>query len=332
MNLSAQANFLRISGLVVLVGAISAISAQAAPLYWVGDGAAPGNSGTGIWNLADGEWSTSPAIDTNTLWTNGEDAFFTGSTGGLVTILDGISASTITFSGTPGVFTIDNGDSLTVTGTGGITNSAASAQILLNHGLLQIAGSASITPNAGISLSNGLSFDIAATTSPTVTLTSLTNSLDGSPGQVAVGRNNLELTNFTMSTVAGDDLAFVIGNVTPALSTARITVSGGVFSDPNSATKTTINFTSGGPVQAGTYDLINFAGATSVTGFNLSDANIDFQLGALPENVAVATLKYDNTGTILQLVAVPEPSTLMMPMAAVLGMAWLRRRTARMAR
>jgi len=128
---------------------LAAYSAQAAPQVW-DDGGATAN-----WNTTDLNW------DAGSIWTNGNDAQFTGTGVGAVTITEsgGVSANSLEF--TANGYSVDGAEDLTLTGTAGVSvGSGFAATISAN-----IAGSAGLTKSgAGDLTINGNSTYSGTTT------------------------------------------------------------------------------------------------------------------------------------------------------------------------
>lgn len=218
------------------------------------------------------------------------------------------------------------------------TSSAGTAVITNSGGLLSFEGGSSAAgasiDNSGIlefhdtstggtaNISNGGFLDISGNAG-TVTIGALNNSSGGLAGAVILGLNKLQLTgDLTLSTIPQNLLDFTLD--TPSTSgTISLTAGSNFFGSDDG--QVDINLSALGPVAAGTYTLIDWTGSTA-TGVDLLDFGLT---GPLPAGLSGATLVIN--GSQLQLVAVPEPATLAMPLVAALGMLWLRRRTARMA-
>jgi fibronectin-binding autotransporter adhesin len=112
---------------------LAAYSAQAAPQVWDDVGA------TGNWNNSDLNW------DAGSIWTNNNDAQFTGSGVGPITItqVGGVSANLLNFSANG--YSVGGAEDLTLTGTAGVSVSSGFAATIGAN----IAGSAGLTKSGG---------------------------------------------------------------------------------------------------------------------------------------------------------------------------------------
>jgi hypothetical protein len=248
---------------------------------------------------------------------NGTIIFNSGSSAGD----SSISVSTtgaLSFNGTSsaGTAVITNSNDLNFN-----NSSTASNSVIDNTGNLFFNDTSSTGVGSTASISNGGTIDITNHTG-TVKIGSLNNVSGGLAGLVVLGQNKLQLSGgLTLANVAQNGLDFTIA--TPSTS-GTIFINPGNFITSLGTGLVDITFTSAGPAVAGTYTLIDWTGSTN-NGVDLSDFNL---VGPLPEGLNPAT-HLAIVGSQLQLVAVPEPSSLIMPMAGVLGMVWLRRRATR---
>ncbi len=248
---------------------------------------------------------------------------------------------------------------ITINGTGSMnflnTSSAGTAVINNQAGFLVFdntatAGSATIN-NSGPStitfdgsstggtsaIANGGAIVLDFNSAPTVTLDSLKNSFGGSGGDVSMGSKTLALTELNLGPSMGQVLNFELN--TPGTS-GKISISGGVFTGAGtgavSITLQDIDLPGAVGGLGTTYTLIDWsalnpgqlASYNTTNGIQLSDFTL--ATGTLPLSLAGAYLNIiDNNKLVL--VAVPEPSSFIMPFAAALGMLWLRRRSNRAA-
>ncbi|MDA0767710.1 MAG: autotransporter-associated beta strand repeat-containing protein [Verrucomicrobia bacterium] len=112
---------------------LAAYSAQAAPQVWDNGGV------TGNWNTTDLNW------DAGSIWTNNNDAQFTGSGVGPITITEvgGVSAASLSF--TANGYSVGGAEDLTLTGPAGVAVSSGFAATIGAN----IAGSAGLTKSGG---------------------------------------------------------------------------------------------------------------------------------------------------------------------------------------
>src|ERR1035437_5010300 len=95
MNKNITLSAIAMAGLAMLA---LGQSAQAADLYFDGNGATAGTGGTGLWTTAS-HWRIGSDAGTPTTWTDGNNAHFLGSlTPGLVTITAGTTVTPVTSS------------------------------------------------------------------------------------------------------------------------------------------------------------------------------------------------------------------------------------------
>src|SRR5260370_616981 len=114
---------------VIFVGNVSA------QLFWSGAGLDPATAGSGTWDNANLQWSSTFPAYTAATWTDFNIANFNGTGGGTVTIGADILVNDINFGANAGAFTLLNSGvhSINVFGTG-ITNNSANAQTIINSG------------------------------------------------------------------------------------------------------------------------------------------------------------------------------------------------------
>ncbi len=201
-------------------------------------------------------------------------------------------------------------------GTSTINNSGSS--------ILNIWDDATAT---GATIANGGALDVTFHNGP-LTVGTLTNSFGGSGGDISLGDINLRIGGaLTLGNTSGQKITYEMVGSTG--NTGRITLLGGSsFTAPTSG-QITIEIADADGFNASpgqTYTLIDWTSAASTSNLDIGD----FLLSNAAPNLAGSYLEFQ--GTTLVLVAVPEPATLAMPMMGVLGMLWLRRRTARTAR
>lgn len=262
---------------------------------------------------------------------NGAINFNNGSTAGDSSISIGNTGS-VSFLNTSnaGTSNLTNSGSLTFANT-----SSASNSIIDNTGSLVFDNASTGGTTA---ISNGGFLDITAHAGPagiglgggigSLSIGSLNNLSGGQAGAIILGQNQLQIGgNFSLANIPQNSIDFTLN--TPGTS-GNIKLTGGALTSFTSSgagkTDLLIEAANGGngPVAAGTYTLIDWSGTNTV-----APTTGDFVLGPLPYGVYSETLVVN--GSTLQLIVVPEPSSLVMPFAAVLGMVWLRRRAARMA-
>lgn len=240
---------------------------------------------------------------------------------------------------------IDSFGNVNFTGAG----ATAGSSTLYNAGNLTFdsgatAGSASIDNQGNLffngtstggtaTVTNGGVLDISAHTpgNSTVTLDSLVNSsIYAGPqqinGSVIVGLNKLNLNNgLSLATVplsGNNALGFQLATTSTS---GSISVLGGTFTGSDTG-RTDITLT--GPATPGApgvpFVLIDWTAATA-SGVDLAD----FNLLTAPSSIGLAGYHMEIQGK--QLVLVPEPATLAMPLIAIFGMVLLRRKAARVA-
>lgn len=254
----------------------------------------------------------------------------TFSNGGTINFKNSASARDIASPGV-GTIAISNEGTLNFLDT-----STAGGAVITNTGTLILGdtasgGSASISNGGILDLSgnteDNITFEVVPGTAGPQTLGSLTNTnnlVGGDPGFIKLGKKTLTVGNVTLASGLGtQSINFTLDE--PGASSGKIvltplsTFSGSLNGEVD------INLSSFGPVTPGTYTLIDWTGSTA-SGVNIEDFVLDtdnLPAGLLPSSHLIIN------GSTLQLVAVPEPSSLMMPVAAVLGMVWMRRRAAR---
>jgi fibronectin-binding autotransporter adhesin len=114
-----------------------------------------------------------------------------------------------------------------------------------------------------------------------------------------------------------------------------IRLSGGALSGPASGLITLSIFNSGGFAAGVTYDVFDFAGATSVSNFTTGS----FAFGTLPGSTVASDFSIGVTGSVLNVTyngspsAIPEPSAYaaLFGTSALVGAGWRRRRLAKLA-
>ncbi len=106
-----------------------------AQLYWAGTGSNPATAGSGTWDNANMQWSSTFPGYTAAMW-DSNIANFNGTGGGTVTLGANINVNDINFSANAGGFTLLNSganQTLIISGTG-ITNDSANTQTIENSG------------------------------------------------------------------------------------------------------------------------------------------------------------------------------------------------------
>jgi autotransporter-associated beta strand protein len=133
-----QGHFVR-SSLLALLFAIIFAGHASAQLYWSGAGLNPVTAGSGTWDTANSQWSSTFPGYTAANW-NSSMANFHGTGGGTVTIsvaeFTNIIVNDINFGANAGAFTLLNSGAnggLLVNGPG-ITNNSANTQAIINSG------------------------------------------------------------------------------------------------------------------------------------------------------------------------------------------------------
>lgn len=233
----------------------------------------------------------------------------TGAAGSLI-FNDSASAGSAVINSQSGDTSFNGTSSL---GTSTINNSGPS--------VLNIWDNATAT---GATIANGGTLDLTFHNGP-LTVATLANSFGGAGGDIVLGSNTLNIGGgLTLGNTSGQKIGYEM--VGTGGNTGRITLLGGSsFTAPTSGQITIqIDDLDGFNATPGTtYTLIDWTLAASTSNLDIGD----FLLSNGAPNLAGSYLEFQ--GTTLVLVAVPEPATLAMPMMGVLGMMWLRRRTAR---
>jgi len=277
--------------------------------------------GMNVWDVTNTNWGG--------LWDNSGTgvALFNG-VGENVVIGSDLNIGGMTFSTTG--YVLDNNAAYTIALNGSSTGSA----LILNAGNITLNGASST--NSGISIENGVFLDATGLTAAG-SLGNVSTVLTGFPtqGQVSLGSQNLTVGNLTLSsgdplTVGNSTLSFSLA--TPSTTGSIIIGTGSSFNAPSGAFLGSVSIAvSGTNILAGTYTLVDWT-AGSVAGLSSPTDVSDFVLGPINgsynSNVSSAVLEIQ--GNKLVLVAVPEPATVAMPLAACLGLLVLRRRASRM--
>jgi len=321
-----------------------------ADLYYVGDTAANAAvAGGGAWNNSTVNWSTNtPAGTKNSAWTPGGDAQFQGTAGGTVTVGDNLNVGSATFTAVAGSFTISNSYDIevngagisnnslvtqTVTNPGGTINfnnsssaSGGSAPVTystvstLNFNNSSTAGNASIN-NSGVltfnntatggsaSVTNSSFMDISGLSTTGISLSSLNNSGSVTLGTGAGGAGkSLGLTSLTEQ--GGSEVEFTLGTA------SSLITAGSVTDSASPSNQIGIDTDAGAGFGLSLYTLINDVGGT----LNLND----YVLNSAPVGYTLAVL---DSGHNLDLVAVPEISSFLLPVLGAASLViWLRRR------
>jgi|GEM_PF-4662438 len=315
------------------------------------------SNGSLVWDGSTTNW-------TGGLWNNsvlGTDAVFSGATE-TVAIGNDLSGGVLnigSISVSGGAITLDNslGNSIAFQNSGASSGSVTInnvAGVQLNNGAQ--LGNVAVN-NGGTILVSGS----AATSLGNV------NNFNGFAGGITAGTSNLTVGSLTLSnadpsTFGQNTLSFTLPSQPNTSPSGQITVSG-VFTVPTSfadATPFRNSLVDGGPILndgpvviaisginitglplAPSYTLIDWgapgnlaAAGPGFSGGSLTTANVNqyFSLdlsNASGVNLSAAT-RLEVQGNTLVLVAVPEPATVAMPLAACLGLLVLRRRAARM--
>ena len=321
--------------LAVVFGSFSPSTATAGPLYWDTDNTPLLQAGNGTWSInqpdpAAQRWSNVPTGSTPAAWTQNSDAFFETNGTSAVTVsgtgASAINVNSITFDGTG--YTI-SGDPLTLTGTGGLITTNASAIInaplqgtvgLTKLGNATLAlGSTSNAYSGATQVSGGTLLVVGSTPAGSAVTVSNPGTVLGGTGTVggtvSVGAG--ATINAGLSGTAGTALA--VGN----LATGALTLSGALHTDASGTAATawdkitapgtfTINPTATFDVSIATAGLNFQAGTTYilVDATTLSGAFTGFAEGSLyTTNGYNFTVHYDTGAGNFDLIAVPEPST-----------------------
>jgi hypothetical protein len=360
----SRVKLLRITAALGLT--FAAGSTSFADLYWGAvNGGDPSTAGSGTWDNSTANWATGSSGPAENTW-DGTGAIFQG-TGGTVTTGDTLSIGSATFNA-GGYTLDNEDQTVSVTGAGLISNVAGTAvtnQSNLNFlnsssasagtspvaisgaGNIQFedssnAGTANITTTGNLSfqgtssaasanITNDGTVDISGLTSSSISMGSLASSsavLLGNKTLNVVGALSLDGNGGLYN---GAEFNFTLGT-TSALVNAGSEVNldapntGGGTGEENPASgyQTDIDITAGAGFKDGTYALINVtSGDLSLSDYTLGDSPFDETLVA-----AGSYLKLGDGGQQLDLVAVPEVSSILIPILGAAGLFWLRRRGA----
>lgn len=112
-----------VAGMVALIIGLSAMTASAATLHWVG--------GDGDWDTTTANWLDGA---TPTTFSNGDDVIFDNTAGGNITLIGTVEPASTTFSAASGNYTITtNGtNSGEIGGSGSLTQSGSGITYILN--------------------------------------------------------------------------------------------------------------------------------------------------------------------------------------------------------
>ena len=270
---------------------------------------------------------------------------FTLAPGGTGIIQVDTAAAVLTLSGTingSGGLTKDGPGTLTLTGTNTYTgNTTVTSGTLIIRGSIRGSTKISVNPSASLEFDLGpaaftvdnlkrLAVNGKATSSGGVVVSG-GGELDGTgtisglvslnsggilaPADIGTAGTLTLQTGLSLAVSGGSVLTFDLGS-----SSDLIRISNGVFT-VNSSGVTTVNINGRGGFANGTYDLINWSGATAA---NLSASR--FALGGLTGGDPGMTGSFQISGSTLQLVLIPEPEMYVMLLSG-LGMLVLFRRS-----
>ena len=327
------------------LGAIAVVSLAAstsgfADLYFGGTNGGNPNSVTAIsgpWDYdTTANWATSelggPGSATST-WSDDNNADFEAPGGGTVTVAPGnYSPNAINFLPTSGTFVIINNGDLDLQTTGIANNSLLSAETISNQGsgIVEFESGASASGgSAAVTYSNSAQMtfhndsllgnaNITNNSTGTVSfdpdndpMTS-TATLDNS-GVVDLYNDHVSVNNLTVE--KSSELQFTLGANTAA--SGELTVNTALTDDASQADPVLIDITeAAGFGDSSVYTLIDLAAGT----FNILDYSL---------NPTITNYRLEALGSDLDLVAVPEVSSFMIPLAlGAAGFFWMRRRAA----
>jgi autotransporter-associated beta strand protein len=325
--------------LAVVFGSFSPSTATAGPLYWDTDNTPLLQAGDGTWSTVQIDatsqrWSNLPTGTTPAAWTQNSDAIFETSGTSAVTVSGTVNVNSITFNGTG--YTI-SGEPLTLTGTGGLITTNASAIInaplqgtvgLTKLGNATLAlGSTSNAYSGATQVSGGTLLVVGNTpTGSAVTVSNPGTVLGGTGtvgGTVSVGAG--ATINAGLSGTAGTALA--VGS----LATGTLTLDGALHTDASGTSSASWDqIVAPGPFTIGpaaTFDVsiatpgLNFTAGTTyilVDASSISGMFTEFPEGSLyTTNGYNFTVHYDTGAGNFDLIAVPEPSTWALMLVAV---------------
>ena len=316
--------------LPIFIFAIVLRTSSAAPLYWDTENTLLLQAGNGTWSTVQPDptaqrWSNSPAGSTPAAWTQNSDAFFETNGTSAVTVSAPINVNSLTFNGTG--YTV-SGDPLTLTGTGGLitTNASAiiSAPLQGTVGLTKLGnatltlGSTSNAYSGATQVSGGTLLVVGNTpTGSAVTVLNPGTVLGGTGtvgGPVSVGAG--ATINAGLSGTPGTALA--VGN----FATGALTLNGTLHTDASGTAATSWDrITTSGAFtinSTATFDVsfasgLNFAPNVTyvlVDATSLSGTFTGYAEGSsYSTNGYEFTVHYNTAAGNFELISVPEPST-----------------------
>ena len=324
-------------GAMVVFAAVQS-SAVPAPEYWDTSNSGGLSAGSGTWSISGGSnknWSTALSGTGLQLWTNGDDAFFETNGTSAITISGPVQVNSMTFNGTG--YSI-GGTALTLTGSNITTNVSASISAVLDGTVgLTKQGAARLTLNgASANTFTGATAILDGTLSAGAGALSTTSDVSINTGGTlllsgagAINRVNnsagINLAGGTLSTSGLTGAAEALGS---------LTLSGNSTIDFGAGTGDTLTFASlashtagttlkilgwsGTPYTSGSDRLIFGGSAASFNGaFAQSDVTFD--------GFGAGFKAIDLGGSTFEIVAVPEPATVLVTLALV-GLIGLRER------
>jgi outer membrane autotransporter protein len=154
MSCHYMKNQVAFRSLLVILFTVIFVGHASAQLYWSGAGLNPATAGSGTWDNANMQWSSTFPGYTAATWDN-NIANFNGTGGGTVTIGANISVNAINFGANAGAFTLLNSGSQTIDIFGaGITNNSANTQTISNSGAGRVTSFHNSATAANATISN----------------------------------------------------------------------------------------------------------------------------------------------------------------------------------
>ena len=283
----------------------------------------PATAGSGPWdNTTTLNWSSN-GTTADSHWADGNGKAVFEGVGGTVTSSETLNIDTATFTGA-GSYTFNNSGIMNMTGAG-IVNNGSGTQTFGGTGSLNLQGASTVT--GAVTLDNGgsLTFagtsnggsaaiineagaftDISALDSAGITATSLENAGDFTMGD-SVNAKTLGVTTLTLD--SGDEFDMTLGSTSSQINANSVAATG----------VTDLEITEGPGFGDPSYTLI-----TDATGvLSLSNYVVGANYGGTAPGYE---LELADGGHDLDLVAVPEVSSFMVPLIGAAGLVMLRRR------